>query len=178
MQGSGIRHNYLTADRFLPGYTKEIPSRLICCLNDSGARYQVLHEPDCPEKIQRSSPARGFVHSAVVRAGNRRWLAVHPSDREMDLKKFARLLGESVRLETENEFKWLFPDCALGAIPPFGNLYGLLTWADRSLAGTEEIVFSAGTQIDAIRLAYSAFVEIVKPKIGDFTIRSSSTRFN
>jgi Ala-tRNA(Pro) deacylase len=89
----------------------------------------------------------------------------------VDLKRFARLVGEPVRLETEDEFKWLFPDCALGAIPPFGNLYGLPTWADNSLSRAEHIVFFAGTLVDSIKLAYSAYEAIVQPNIGQFTAK-------
>jgi Ala-tRNA(Pro) deacylase len=56
----------------------------------------------------------------------------------------------------------------LGAVPPFGNLYGLTTWLDGSLTKTAEIAFLAGTLIDVIKLSYSAFAEVVSPRIGKF----------
>ena len=96
-----------------------------------------------------------------------------PAGQDVDSKKFSRLIGEPVRLETEDEFKWLFPDCALGAIPPFGNLYGLTTWIDNCLMETEHIVFFAGTLSDSIKLAYSAYEQIVQPNVGAFTNKSS-----
>jgi len=146
----------------------QIPARLLKCLNESAVRYEILHEPSDPAAPRRRSAAIGLIETAVVRAGNRRLLAVLPASHRVNLKRFARLIGEVVRSETEDEFKWLFPDCALGAIPPFGNLYGLTTWVDSSLAGTQHIVFFAGNLNDSIKLAYSAFAEIVKPSIGAF----------
>jgi Ala-tRNA(Pro) deacylase len=150
-------------------FTKQIPARLISCLNDRAVRYEILHEPLAPSDSGRRLAAPGFIEAAVIRAGKQRLLTVTPAGRSLDLQRFARLIGEPARLETEDEYKWLFPDCALGAILPFGNLYGLTTWVDNSLAKTEHIVFFAGTLADSIKLAYSAYEEIVQPSIGRFT---------
>jgi Ala-tRNA(Pro) deacylase len=154
-------------------FNRQIPVRLISCLNDSSVRYEILHEPLDPSDSGRRSAVPGSIQTAVVRAGKQRLLTVTAAGHGVDLERFARLIGEPARLETEDEFKWLFPDCALGAIPPFGNLYGLTTWADNTLAKTEHIVFSAGTLTDSIKLAYSAYEEIVQPNIGRFTDRRS-----
>jgi len=150
-------------------FARQVPVRLISCLNDSAVRYEILHEPLDPPDAGQRSKAPGFIETAVVRAGKQRLLTVTPAGHAVNLKRFARLIGEPVRLETEDEFKWLFPDCALGAIPPFGNLYGLTTWVDNSLAQTEHIVFFAGTLIDSIKIGYSAYEEIVQPNVGRFT---------
>lgn len=154
-------------------FSRQIPLRLISCLNDSAIRYEILHEPldSSGSGSGRGSAAPGLIETAVVRAGKQRLLTVRPAGHSVDLKKFARLIGESVRLETEDEFKWLFPDCALGAIPPFGNLYGLPTWVDNSLAQTEHIVFLAGTLVDSIKLAYPAYAAIVQPNVGQLTAK-------
>jgi Ala-tRNA(Pro) deacylase len=168
MKMGAIRDEDLGANKFLVGYTKEIPRRLIRYLNDSGVSYYIQHEPDANRLVQESVGLAGFVHSAVIRAGKQRLLAVLPNDCDIDLKKFGTLIGEPARLETEDEFKWLFPDCVLGAVPPFGNLYGLTTWLDGSLTKTAEIAFLAGTLIDVIKLSYSAFAEVVSPRIGKF----------
>ena len=154
-------------------YSLEIPARLISCLNDSRVPYQILHEPSgFPDYGQRVAASAGLIEAAVVRAGKQRVVAVMPSRHSVDLKRFARLIGEPVRLEAADEFKWLFPDCAFGAIPPFGNLYGLPTYLDRSVARNQEIVFSAGTSTDSIRLAYVTYTEIVKPLFGQFSVRA------
>jgi len=155
-------------------YNPEIPARLVSCLNDSGARYEILHKPSGPSGSGQRLPApAGLIGTAVVRAGKQRVLAVIPSQyNSVDLKRFAKLIGEPVRLEAADDFKWLFPDCALGAIPPFGNLYGLPTYVDRTVARNQEIVFSAGTITDSIRLAYVTYTEIVKPLFGRFSVRA------
>lgn len=168
MEMGAIKDADLGAEKLLPGYTKDIPRRLIRCLNDNGLRYYVQHEPDSNWLVQKSANLEGLVHSAVIRAGNQRVLAVLPIGWSIDLKKFGTLIGEPARLETEDEFKWLFPDCTLGAVPPFGNLYGLATWLESSLTKSAEIAFLAGTSLDAIKLSYSAYAEVVKPSIGRF----------
>ena len=176
MEMSTIRDNDLGADKSLSGYAKEIPRRLIRCLNNNGARYYIQHEPDAKGLIEELVNLEGFVYTAVIRAGKQRLLTVLPNGLGVDVKKFGTLVGEPARLETEDEFKWLFPDCALGAVPPFGNLYGLATWLERSLTKSAEIAFLAGTSLDAIKLSYSAYVEVVKPSIGRFGTKPKQSK--
>jgi Ala-tRNA(Pro) deacylase len=151
----------------------EIPARLITFLNDSRARYQILHEPSgLSDYDQQFAASVGLIEAAVVRAENHRVLAVLPFRHSLDLRKFARLIGKPIHLEAADDFKWLFPDCALGAIPPFGNLYGLPTYVDQSVARNQEIIFSAGTSTDSVRLAYVTYAEIVKPLFGRFSLKT------
>jgi len=162
------------ASRFGSSYNRQVPVRLIRCLNDNAVRYEILHQPlDPPGSGRQFRSVPGWVEAAVVRAKKQHLLAVLPAGHTIDLKRFARLVGEPVRLETEDAFKWLFPDCALGAIPPFGNLYGLATWVDNALVRSADIVFFAGTPIDSIKLAYSAYIGIVRPSIGAFSGQGS-----
>jgi Ala-tRNA(Pro) deacylase len=169
---ANISYRHVMSNRF-SSYNPEIPARLISCLNNSGARYEILHEPSgFSDYGQRLAASAGLIETAVVRAGKHRVLAVIPSRHNVDLKQFARLIGKPVRLEAADDFKWLFPDCALGAIPPFGNLYGLPTYVDRSVARNQEIVFSAGTSTDSIRLAYVTYTEMVKPLFGQFSVKA------
>jgi Ala-tRNA(Pro) deacylase len=154
----------MTADRLVLGGFSEIPRRLIHCLNSHRVRYEIIHEPEGSSSSIKSSAL--LVTACVVNARNRRVLIVIPANRQVDLKKVRALLGIPVRLETEDEFKWLFPDCALGAVPPFGNLYGLPTYTDGSLAKSPDIVFAAGTTADRIKLAWGTYREIVKPVLG------------
>ena len=62
----------------------------------------------------------------------------------------------------------LFPDCELGAMPPFGSLYNLAVYVDESLAADDAIVFNAGTHRDAIRMRYDDFVRLAKPRVCSF----------
>jgi len=107
--------------------------------------------------------------SVVLWAGEGMILAVLPAPNHVRLEKLAAEVGNSVRLATEQEFSSLFPDCELGAMPPFGSLYNLTTYVDEFLAADEAIVFNAGTHRDAIRMRYDDFVRVAKPRVCSFT---------
>ena len=98
-------------------------------------------------------------------------MTVLPADHQIDLGKIEKAIGKPASLDTEQEFKSLFPDCAVGAMPPFGNLYGVPTYVDRSLSQEEYIVFEAGTHTDAIKLNYRDYEKIVKPRVEDLAIK-------
>lgn len=101
-------------------------------------------------------------------------MAVLPASKQVNLSAFAMLTkSEDVALANEREFKDRFPDCEVGAMPPFGNLYGLQVYADPSLTRDKEIAFSAGSHLELIKLAYSDFERLVKPTILDFTNRTT-----
>jgi len=106
--------------------------------------------------------------SVVLWTGEEMILAVLPAPSHVRLDKLAAEVGRSVRLATEQEFSSLFPDCELGAMPPFGSLYNLLVYDDESLAADEAIVFNAGTLRDAIRMRYDDFVRLAKPRVCSF----------
>lgn len=160
----------MTANRLALAGFSEIPQRLIHCLNTHRVRYEIIHEPEAPDRSTSIKLKTPLVSAYIVNASKQRVLMVVPIDRQLDLSKVRAFLGHPVRLETEDEFKWLFPDCALGAVPPFGNLYGLPTYVDRSLARSPDIVFAAGTTTDWIKLAGGSYLEIVKPKFGRFLL--------
>jgi len=77
-------------------------------------------------------------------------------------------LGGRVELETEQEFRDLFPGCETGAEPPFGNLFNIEVWVDTSLTQDEEIVFNAGTHRQTVRMRYEDFARLVKPRVAMF----------
>jgi len=106
--------------------------------------------------------------TVVLWTGEEMILAVLPAPNHVGLDKLSAELGRSVRLATEQEFSSLFPDCELGAMPPFGSLYNLPVYVDESLAGDEAIVFNAGTHRDAIRMQYDDFVRVAKPRVCSF----------
>ena len=106
--------------------------------------------------------------TVVLLVGEEMILAVLPAPNRVRLDKLAAEVGNPVRLATEQEFSSLFPDCELGAMPPFGSLYNLPVYVDESLAADEAIVFNAGTHRDAIRMRYDDFVRLTKPRVCSF----------
>jgi len=111
---------------------------------------------------------RELAKTVVLWAGEEMILAVLPAPNHVSLDKLAAEAGKSVRLATEQEFSNRFPDCELGAMPPFGSLYSLPVYVDESLAADEAIVFNAGTHRDAIRMRYDDFVRLARPRVCSF----------
>jgi Ala-tRNA(Pro) deacylase len=73
-----------------------------------------------------------------------------------------------VGLATEEEFEDMFPGCDVGAMPPFGNLYGMEVFVAEKLAEDEEIAFNAGSHTELIKLSYKDFERLVKPTVARF----------
>jgi Ala-tRNA(Pro) deacylase len=153
----------------------EIPKRLIDCLDGNKVSYEVLHHPEAvtAQRIAQAEHVKGRHHAKVVmvKSGDQHFMMVLPADHQIDLEKVEKAIGKAVSLDNEQEFKTLFSDCAIGAMPPFGNLYDLPTYVDQSLAEQDYIVFEAGTHTDAIKMSYRDYEKIVKPKVNDLAIK-------
>ena len=105
----------------------------------------------------------------MIKADERFVMAVLPSNWKIDFNRLKEVLGSSrVRLATEDEFKGLFPDCKIGTMPPFGNLYGIEVYVDQFLTEDEAIVCQAGTNVGAVKLRYEDFANLVHPKVAEF----------
>ena len=115
-------------------------------------------------------PGREHAKVTVVKAGNRYLLAVLPAPKRVDFRKLAPMLPENeAHLPTEEEFRALFAGCEPGAMPPFGSLFGLEVWADRSLEKDEDIVFQAGSHDESVRIRYADFKRLEGPHVADFS---------
>jgi Ala-tRNA(Pro) deacylase len=118
------------------------------------------------------APAREVAKSVVFLSEQGYGMAVLPADTVVDLEQLRLDLGLSrLRLATEAELAELFPSCELGAMPPFGNLFGLPVYADSRLAGEELILFNAGTHRDVIHMKFRDFEQLVNPAIVPFARR-------
>ena len=99
-------------------------------------------------------------------------MAVLPGSCQIDvsaLKSATR--AQTVELAKESEFSGRFAGCETGAMPPFGNLYGMSVFVDESLTKDKEIAFNAGTHNELIRLSYADFETLVKPTVLNFASR-------
>ena len=96
-------------------------------------------------------------------------MLVVPASSRVNLSATAKLLqAKKVRLATEGEFSQHFPDCLVGAMPPFGNLYDLPVYVDRALTEHPEIIFRVGTYTESMRTSYAGFEQLAQPVAGDF----------
>jgi Ala-tRNA(Pro) deacylase len=97
-------------------------------------------------------------------------MAVLPASYQVDLEALRRATGvRTAELATEREFKQHFPDCETGAMPPFGNLYGIPVYVDETLAEDREIAFNAGSHYQLIKMTFKDFERLVKPEIMEFS---------
>jgi len=93
-------------------------------------------------------------------------MGVIPGSRKISLERVRANLGaQKARLATEDEFISRFPDCEIGAMPPFGNLFGLKVYVDPALEQDEHIYFNAGNHTQTVRLKYADFAWLVKPQV-------------
>ncbi|WP_447976645.1 aminoacyl-tRNA deacylase [Candidatus Nitrospira bockiana] len=150
-----------------------ILGRLREYLDSNKVTYQVLGHQEAytaPEVAHvLHIPGKELAKVVMVKAGERFVMVVLPSNWQIDLKRLAEILGtRDARLASEEEFKGLFPDCEVGAMPPFGNLYGLEVYVDRLLTEDEEIVFQDGSHLGAIKLRYQDFADLVHPTVAEF----------
>src|SRR5215470_3177534 len=108
----------------------EIPEQLFDCLKENKVQYEILHHPEAvtAQRIAQAEHIKGRHQAKVVmlKSGDEYLMVVLPADHHIDLEKIEKAVGRPVSLGSENDFKSLFPDTAIGAMPPFGNLYGLL----------------------------------------------------
>lgn len=115
-------------------------------------------------------PGRDMAKTVIVWVADALAMVVLPANRKVVLHDLVELTGNGdVRLATEEEFASRFPDCEVGAMPPFGNLYGMDVCVSPSLAAAERIDFNAGSHTEIIQMAYADFARLVKPRVASFT---------
>jgi Ala-tRNA(Pro) deacylase len=126
------------------------------------------------QEIAASGHIKGkeLAKTVMVKLNGKMAMAVLPASHQVDFDRL-KMASESkaVVLATEEEFEDLFPGCDIGAMPPFGNLYGMDVFVSRALTMDEEIVFNAGSHYELIRLAYKDFERLVNPRIADFSVK-------
>jgi Ala-tRNA(Pro) deacylase len=122
-------------------------------------------------------PGRELAKTVVLKADGRLVMAVLPADHVINMEALKKGIGSKrIALASEREFIRHFPSCQGGAMPPFGKLFGLPMYCDRSLSGQLEIEFNAGTYTDTIRMSFSEFERLEAPDILDFSQKWPGTR--
>ncbi len=148
--------------------------KLIEFLDKSSAKYEVTqHRPAFSAQQMAAAehvPGMEVAKPVVIKADGEYYMCVLPACCKVDLDVLKKHLGVGqIELARESEMAKLFSDCELGAEPPFGNLYGLLTFMDKTLEMDEHIVFQGGTHQQAIRMAMAEYKRLVGPRILSFS---------
>ncbi len=143
-------------------------------LDDNRIKYVTFqHSPAyTAQEIAQSAhiPGKNLAKIVMLRVDDRLAMAVVPASHQVNLESLKDAANANmVELANEQEFKGMFPDCEAGAMPPFGNLYGMNVFVSEALAEDEAIVFNAGTHTELVGLAYRDFERLVKPKVGNFS---------
>ena len=147
-----------------------ILKQILKYLDDNGVLYlHTIHEPAYTARdvaAVEHLPLRDVAKVVVFHSERGYGMAVLPADRLLDLRQLrSTLVFDHLRLATEEELAVLFPDGELGAMPPFGNLYGLRVYVDQDLADDYLIAFNAGTHRDVVEMHYKDFDRLVKPRV-------------
>jgi len=142
-------------------------------LREAHVPYTVVPHPPaftaCQEAAVTHVPARDWAKVVVCIIDGEPVQAVVPAPSFVNLEQLLELSGgHAIRLAFEDELRHFFPDCEVGAMPPFGPLYGQTVYVDAMLAAEPRIVFNAGTHRDAIAMRWTDFVKMMNPVVGRF----------
>lgn len=149
--------------------------RLEQFLRDHSVAYALIahREAYSAQEIAAEEHVSGYDFAKVVIASvdEKMVMLVLPAPSRVNLERLKQALGASgARLAREEEFVGVFGDCEVGAMPPFGNLYGIPVYADASLTRHPLIVFNAGTHRETMRMAFADFERLAQPQVADFSI--------
>ncbi|NMB82480.1 MAG: YbaK/EbsC family protein [Ignavibacteria bacterium] len=124
------------------------------------------------QEIAASAHIKGkeLAKTVLIKINGKMAMCVLPASYKVDFEQLKNAIGnENIRLANEMEFKDKFPECEVGAMPPFGNLYNMDTYVAESLLDDDEIAFNAGTHTELIQLSFKDFMNLVKPKVVNFS---------
>ncbi len=111
-------------------------------------------------------PGKEWAKTVMVKLDGRMAMTVVPASNRVIFDLLKEASGaRTAELATEQEFRDLCPGCEVGAMPPFGNLFGMDVYADEALAKDPEIAFNAGSHTEMVRLPFEDFVRLVRPKV-------------
>jgi Ala-tRNA(Pro) deacylase len=149
--------------------------KLKAFLDENGVKYaSISHSRACTaQEIAELAhiPGKELAKTVMVLIAGQVAMAVIPASHLVDFKCLSDVAGAPADLADEGDFVELFPNCDVGAMPPFGNLYGMPVYVSESLAEDEFIAFSAGSHAEVIRLDYASFQRLVNPILGRFSYR-------
>jgi Ala-tRNA(Pro) deacylase len=148
-----------------------ILQRLKVFLDSHTVKYVVISHSPAYTALEIAAlariPGKEIAKTVIVNADNKKMMVVLPASHMVDFTSLRTLVhAEHLELTSEQQFKDLFPECEVGAMPPFGNLFNLDVIVADSLAEDEMIAFNAGTHKELVRMTYRDFVQLVQPTVG------------
>ena len=118
-------------------------------------------------------PGKELAKTVMVKLDGEMAMVVLPAPEKVSANRLREVTGAAeVELASEREFAELFPKCEVGAMPPFGNLWGMEVFADQHLREDEQIAFNAGSHTELVKLSYTDYERLVKPTIANLSTRN------
>ena len=142
-------------------------------LDDQGIKYvAILHQVGYTARqiaTLTHTPNKELAKTVIVKIDGALAIVVLPASYAVDLSLLRAATGARiVNLAKESEFKNRFPECEIGAMPPFGNLYGMAVYVEESLTKDEKISFNAGSHYELLQISYADFERLVNPRVLNF----------
>ena len=144
--------------------------KLINFLNANKIKYQVITHSRAYTAQEIAAlvhiPGQELAKTVLVRMDDDLVMTVLPANYRIDFELLSSVLGtDRVRLAEEDEFKSIFPDCEIGAMPPFGNLFNIPVYMAQSLEDDEMIAFNAGSHTEILRMSMDDYKRLVNPLV-------------
>ena len=153
-----------------------ILKKLVNYLDTNGVKYTVLSHSLAYTALEFAHavhiPGKDIAKTVIVWMDGKMTMVVLPGTCVINFTALREQLGaKDIELASESEFSSKFPECEVGAMPPFGNLFDMPVIASTDLANDTEIAFNAGSHHELVRMSYADYDELVKPRIASFTMK-------
>ena len=117
-------------------------------------------------------PGKEMAKTVILKVDGKMMMAVLPANYKVDFTLLKNAIGaDKVILADEQDFMDQFPECEIGAMPPFGNLYNMDVLVAESLSEDDSIAFNAGSHRELVKMGYKDFEKLVNPRIVKYSVR-------
>lgn len=138
-------------------------------LTENQIRYQsIKHSPAytaCEIAQAANIPGKELIKTVIIKLHDKYAMLVLTANQKVNFRLLEKELGDRVELASESEFKDKFPDCEVGAMPPFGNLYHMDVFVDEKVTEDDRIAFNGGSHTELLSMKYKDFEKLVHPKV-------------
>jgi Ala-tRNA(Pro) deacylase len=150
--------------------------RLLDLLDARGVWHQLLTHPPVRTSEEasrvRGTPLEAGAKALVCHADDRIVLIVVPADARLDNRAFRQQAGvRNVRMIDPDQVQELV-GAPVGAVPPFGSLFGLTTYADEEVVQRELIAFNAGARDVSVTMRGPEYAALEQPIVGRYARRA------
>jgi Ala-tRNA(Pro) deacylase len=139
-------------------------------LEEANVEYMCLTHPPAftAQELARHVKIAGdkVVKTVIIELDGKMAMLVMPATCRVRWNSLSRILEtDFVDLADEQAFQDRFPDCEVGAMPPFGNLFGMTVYCAEPLTEQPELAFAAGSHTESLHMKTSDFLNLVQPMV-------------